>query len=639
MLQTYVFWASLFLPGFVVIRAFAPAELERGLLSAVALGYAGSFCVLSPFALLCYLLHLPVGVMSCAVAACVALALFWLLHSGGRGSLVRLGACEPSLPWVLLSALLVLDARVGGWLDGDATYHVGRIRDLLDHGFSNRDIYLAKPYFAYAYHTNLVHALYAVATQLTRSDLLPVWFASLPWAKLVIAGGHYHLAHVLFQKRWAAWLVALGVLVARAGETYSVYPNLLAVGWLLPLLLAFGFAAHEPDADRTRTLLGIGLGSVLLGEVHSLYIAFACIALLPLLLLRAVVLRAQRKPARFFALCIVCLLAGAPFAWIARYGGQPSDKQLRAALADSPTLPALPTLPSREPSRDKSDKPKSPALQAGGGHLEKQLAKRADDRRALPLASAGGATFLLLGLASLGFCLLRPEPFRPRMLALSAAAVSLLVIPFEPSLCALLMAHGFPGFGVARMVTLSSSLLFVAIGGALAALVERLTSRTALHNTVIALSTLAATQLLGHAPRSFAEHLHNAFEDETQRHSLLDQHRARRALLKAYVPAGTTVLTTLRDARYLVMLHDVHVIAADRGHARIPDLDVRQKSVELMTAARLDWPLRAELLRHYRARFVVYRDKHASRFSWTRAHGEYLGQAGGLHLVRLREDF
>jgi hypothetical protein len=32
---------------------------------------------------------------------------------------------------------------------------------------------------------------------------------------------------------------------------------------------------------------------------------------------------------------------------------------------------------------------------------------------------------------------------------------------------------------------------------------------------------------------------------------------------------------------------------------------------------------------------LIYRDKYKKRFAWAVEHGEHLGQAGGLHLVRL----
>jgi hypothetical protein len=659
MLETCAFWALLWLPGFALVRALAPAELERGLLSAVALGYAASFTLLMPVSLLCYALALPAWVMSAATALCITLGLVAWLRKQAWHTLVQLFRRESPLALLLLVALLVLAGRAGGWLDGDATFHLGRIRDLLDHGFSNHDIYLEQPYFAYAYHTNLLHAVYAAAVQLTRADPLVVWYASLPWAKLVIAGGHYHLAHVLCRKPWAAWLVAIAVSVMCAGETYAIYPNLLAVGWLLPLVLAIGFEAHEVDAgvgngardDASKraplaTLLkrvdgrvaGLVLGCMLLVQVHALYWVFALLALAPLLLVHALlVLRRSPHRARLLASCLVALLAGAPWAWVARYGGQPSPAQTAAALAAARALPVVPQ-PEKSSAADTSTSAaanEGVAQQGGGGHLEKQLVRGPDGRRALPLSSAGGLALLIGGLLALAVALWRPVPLQPRMLALAAALLPCLALPLVPALCELPVALGLPDFGVARLITIADSLLVVAIAAALAPLLDRLRPSWLVHNAALAAAILAASVLPGHAPRTFREYFVDTLADEAHRHSQLDLQRARRALLDAYVPAGETVLATLRDARYVVMLRDLRVIAVDRGHGLVPDITQRRSHVELMTQARLPWPMRVQFLQHYRVHYVIYRDKHHARFAWAREHGKTLGRAGGWQLVRV----
>jgi hypothetical protein len=640
MLATCAFWALLLLPGLAVVQRFAPAELERGLLSAVALGYAASFLLLSPCSVLCYVCELPVWVFSATVAASVVLGALAL----GRASVLRaLGrAFAPDLgPAALLLAVhLVMAARLGGWLDGDATYHVGRIRDLLDHGMNNRDIYLAEPHFSPAYHTNLLHALYAAATQLGTRDPLLVWFASLPWAKLVIAAGHYHLAHVVLRKRWAAWLVVLGVCASRAGETYSLYPNLIAVGWLAPTLLGAAFGALEPTAERGRSMLYVALGSFLLAEVHALYWAIACVALGPLFALHSVHSILARRAegsnggsrARFFGLCALALLAGAPFSLVGRFGGRPSEQQEQAAKAAV-------TLPFASPESSKPLTGKSAELhpddeRAAGGHLEKELERRADGRLGLRVADAGGASFLLLGFGALAGCVLWRGAAREPMLALGSAAVMLAAIPLQPSL-ATLASLAMPQFGVARMITLASSLLLVAIGGLLANVVDRFAGSTGVRLAVTALATAAATQLPAQAPRSFSAHVQSVLAGPGERLQLLNEHWARRELLRAHVPAGERILATLREGRYAVMLHDVHVVAADRGDGQVPSIAVLRRHVIVMTEARTPWPERAALLQHYGLRFVLYRDKHVSRFRWALQHGRLLGAAGGLQLAQL----
>jgi hypothetical protein len=637
MLATYLFWALLLLPGLALLERFAKAELERGLLSAVALGYLASFALLSPFSVACYALHLPVSVFSAAVTAAELLGLTWLARPARLRALGRAFAPDLGVGALVLLALLIASARVGGWLDGDATYHLARVRDLLDHRMSNHDIYLDAPYFSYAYHTNLVHALYASATQLGAHDPLLVWYASLPWAKLVLAAGHYHLAHVLLRMRWAAWLLALGVLAARAGETYTLYPNLLAVSWLAPVMLAVAFRAHEADAEHGRCLGLLAIASFVASEVHALYWAIACVALVPWLAVCALrLLRADRARAGFLALCGLMLLCGAPFALYARFGGQPSVEQTSAGLAevelDLPEAEASPQ-PSVQPTQQpKARRSKDPAL---GGHLEKQLERSADGKLWLPVQAAGGWAFVLLGAGAVCLLVFWPVRFAPGWLALAAAAVSLCALPLLPPACALAVKL-LPDFGVARMITLGSSLLLAGMAAVLAHAVEHNVPRAWARAAVSSLAVAAATQLPAQAPRSFAAHVHAVLADERARHELLDQHRARRALLRAHLPRGTALLATLREARYAVMLHDVRVVAADRGHGHVPGLEQRRRQVERMTEPSTPWPVRSELLRHYDLRFLLFRDKQAGRFRWASRSGTLIGQAGGLQLYRLR---
>ena len=68
---------------------------------------------------------------------------------------------------------------MGSHLGGDAFVHVGRIRFLLDNGFSNWDpCYNFDVPFPF-YHTNLLHAVLASCAQLTGSDAVTVWVVSL----------------------------------------------------------------------------------------------------------------------------------------------------------------------------------------------------------------------------------------------------------------------------------------------------------------------------------------------------------------------------------------------------------------------------------------------------------------------------
>lgn len=634
MLATLLFWALLLLPGFALVRRWAPRELDRGLLSAVALGYAATFVLLSPWSLFCYVLRLPAWVFSAAVALAIVAGAIAVARARPWRSWRAPPRVDVVLGLLVVFVQLVLAARLGSWLDGDATYHVGRVRDLLDHGFSNRDFFTAQDYWNHAYPLNLMHAVAAACVQLTGQEQLLAWSASLPWAQLVIAAGHYHLAHVLFGRSVAGWLAATIVVVLRAPETYAIYPNLLAVGWLAPLVLACGFAAHARATDSRATLLAIGLFAFVLGQVHAVYWGFCVLALAPLLSLRLVhALRRDRARASWFALCLVALLAGAPFAGLSRFAG-PTRAEMQVVPTELLVPFHLPPKPSA-PRQVRAPRADTPALAAGGGHLEKQLEQRTDGRLALPIEHAGGTVFLVLGALALALCLRAPGLSRAPIVALAAAAVTLLAIPLTPALAGFLVSHAIPAFAIARTVTLAGSLAIVAIAGALALLIERLPRPQPTFAAALLLCAAAATQVLGHAPRAYGEHVRMAFAAEAERHALLLENRTRQRLLRAHVPRGERVAATLRDGRYAVMLHDLRVLSVDRGHSRQPYVSRRRYHVELMTQRKTPWVLRRELLWHHRIRFALYRDKHEKQFAWAREHGTLLGRAGGWQLVKL----
>jgi hypothetical protein len=636
-LAASVFWALLLLPGLAALRRWAPGELERGAPSAVALGYAASFALLSPWSLACYALRLPAWVFSTCVGAAIVAAAAVLIRARAWRGLARRPDAIAIAGGAVLFAQLALAGRVGGWLDGDATYHLGRVRDLIDHGFSNRDFYVALESHNPTYAFNLMHALYASAVQLTQQDMLELWFASLPWAQLLIACGHYHLAQVVFGSRLAGWIAAVAIAVLRAPETYALYPNLLSVGCFAPLLLAQLFdSGGAGDRPRARAI-SVALLALVVGQTHALYFGFAALAAAPWLLGRLALDlgRRRRAPARASALCLCALLAGAPFAIAANYNPAPTRALLEADRAAA-AIPYEPPPPAREsgPRSHADQRADTPELQAGGGHLEKQL-DRHGEGWVMPVERAGGALFIALGLAALALCAVRMPARRAAIVGLGVAALILLAIPLEPTLCTLFSRSGLPPFAVARMVTLAASLLVVAQSGAVALLLQGLRVPAAAHALAVLIAAAAATRAVGHAPRSYAEHVRQALSPAGEREALLRQHRAWRGLLRAHVAPGSVVLASQRDGRYLVMLHDVRIVAVDRGHAKLPGLPRRRDHVELMTAGKTAPSLRAQLLRHHGIGWVAYRSKYEKRFRWTASQGRVVGRSAELALVQL----
>ena len=201
------FWLALLLPGYVLVRYFWEDDLRSGLLGTVGLSYLAVFALLSPISILCYLLHVPLGAFSVACSVTMLAGALEITRRGWWRDIVKLFAVSISVELLIVVADMVMGARVGALIAGDAVVHLARIRFLLDHGFNNCDPFVAGRYFFPIYHTNLHHALYAACSQLTGIHHVSVWYASLTWAKVLIATGSYYVAWSVFDRRWVAWVV------------------------------------------------------------------------------------------------------------------------------------------------------------------------------------------------------------------------------------------------------------------------------------------------------------------------------------------------------------------------------------------------------------------------------------------------
>jgi hypothetical protein len=633
-IATLVCSLLLWFPGHALLGRLGAHEPAAGVLGALGRGYAASLLLLSPLSLACYALHAPLWVFSAGLALLVLWGL--VVCARDRASLSGLGVAFERWEWcglALLAAHLVLAARVGGWLDGDATFHVGRMRWLIEHGFSNRDIYTRDDFFQHVYHSNLLYPLYASFAQLTGQGFLDSWFQLLPLAKLTSFAAHGYLGYRLASRRWVGWATAVLAEAARAPETYTLYPNGMAVGFLLPLALAVGVGAPLGTGGGRQSALELGALSLLLGQVHGLYALYAGLCVGSALALRMALGSAAVR--RALVPCVLALAAASPFLLVSRYAFIP------AAPADAQWL-ATPALPPKAPARAKANTENpalTPALAHGGGNLEKQLEARSDGSYVMPPLRMGGAVPLLVGLLALGACLAFDGARRLDWLALSAPVTLLGVTLLVPALCTLAVRLLQEPFAVARLSTVLNTALFAACAGALGLLLERAPRAAWLSALGLVGCALLGSQLLGHAPRSFGEHWRAALTGQSEARAQLVEHGLRRRFLASHVPPGSSVLTTPRLARYVAMVFDARVVAADRSQTHVPGLDRLRHEASLMTAKKTAPALRNALLAKHRIRWVAYRDKDRAAHAWAEALGRHLGQAGALHLVDLGERF
>jgi hypothetical protein len=634
---TSIFWALFCLPGYAFVRRLWAPPRDAGVLYTLAFSCVASLLMLSPISLLCYLLSAPLYVFSAACAALSVIALGWLARSGAQRELWAQLRAEPPLAWLLLACLLWLQARSGGWLEGDAQFHLARMRVLLEHGFTNRDIYLADDHFQAIYHSNLLYPLYASLAQLTRQSYLQSWFYTEAWAKLLVAAGHYVFAYALTRQRFAAYLFALCAITANAGETYALYPNTLCVGFLLPMLLGIGFAFAARENLGLRAVSQLAALDFLLAQIHALYAVYAALLLAPVLIMALLLQRTWRMRA-LLALALASLAAAAPFVWVSAYATR-TESALETAPDDDDASHATPEPAPAPPAGIALTDPhlvESDALAAGGGHLEKVMDAIDDEHVVFNPRRMGGWGFVGAGfLALLGALLVRRGQRLGFVIVLVVALLTAAVLFSVTGASAALRLLRAP-FVVARLSTVLTMLLFFGITASLAALPSALGRFRAWGEALVMLGVVAlASQLLGHAPVRFADHVRAALEPFALRHAQLEQLEVRRQLLAERVPSGAIVLTTPRFARQLVMLRDCYVLAADRGHTGLRGISKRRRDLVVMNAANTAWPTRARLISGYDLHLVTFEHRWARRYRWAFEHGRLRGSAAGLDVIEL----
>jgi hypothetical protein len=636
-------------PGASAIgRVAAPKRMfgwpfGSSVLSRLAYAYAGSLLLASPFSLLCYATHAPLWCFSAALCLLFALGAFGLAQHARQQQRWRRPRLDALVPCLCLLALLWLQGRVGGWLDGlhgDVTVYVARMRVFLEHGFTNRDTYLPEYRFQHVYHNNLLLAVYASASQLTGLPEIESWFHTEVWAKLCVAAGHAVLGERLTGRRYAGIMLALAVLTLTAAETYALYPNALSVGYLLPMLLAHGFA--PPGARRFMPAASAWLAALtwILGQVHAAYAVYGVLLLGPWFGLWAVIgwLRPWARPARLSAcLALLCLTTASPFLLVSAFGER--DPQPLRFAPEGVAAPIPPPARTRAGVTSVTAPHPNRAADALGGHLEAALEPLADLKVVFMPERIGGWPFLLTGFtcSALAIALYRARRTPLIAAALACAWISciLFVIPVATLAASLLQG----AFVVARLSTVLTSLILAAGTAILVWPIARLQRGQGLAVSALSILVCAgAAALPAHAPESFQAHVKRALAPAADRFAQIEKLSGRRDALRASIPAGSTVLATAYFARQVVMLCDCYVLAADRGHSHVLGIDERRRDLAFLNDANSDWPTRARLMRFYGIDIVVFERRWRQRYAWTYQHGERLGGDAGIEVVRVKLD-
>lgn len=607
MYTSLLFWLALSLPGYVIVRHLFRDDLESGLLGTIGLSYLAIFGLLTPVSIGCYLFGAPVWVFTSACVLAILAAPIELSRRKWWGGMFRLllaGVCVETL---LVLTDMILSARVGSFFIGDARVHLSRIRFLLDHGFSNLDPFCSEPYFYPIYHTNILHALYAAATQISGGDHLTVWFASLPWGKLVGASGVYYMVWSIFGRKWPAWIAALCVLSHQAPVTFMVYPNKLAPFWLAPYMVGFAVQACRAETSP-RTWIKLAAGALVLGQVHGLYAIYAAGMVLPVigavLLFRLV----RRRPGRralaacFFAVCLAL-----PFPAISKLKAKPTGSTGRLVQAADTSGRYL-------------------HFDNGWLMLNPKNGIGPADLWTVPVFF-GGIIIAMLG---------RRRREAGVMLAIGCVGAAVFYIP---PLCAFAMSMVQRDWILSRF-TFSLSLFYLAFApGALAFAIESRTKHWWVRSLLSLMIFAAIFPLRSKKPFDWRTYLQTASAPERDRLASLRRYQSIASFLKQQIPPGLTVFCYPAHGVDLVMSHDLYLVASTSSSIGVLDLPARKMDViEVINPATL-WPRRNELLDKYGIEYFVFYDGNPPP-AWAAGHLKQVGRplrvGAGYFLVMRR---
>ena len=597
-----ILWVALAIPGYALVRRLIPEEMKSGFFGVLAVSYLGTFTLLAPISILCYLLRAPVMAISVAMVALIVMGAGYLSWRRGWGALVKSVRPVLVLPLLIIAVNMVMSARSGSLLTGDTRTHVSRVRFIVDHGITNEEPYVGKGYFFPPYHTNLLHAVLAGIVRLTGADALSVWFVSRAWALLVTFCGMYYLGFALFDKQWIAAAAALFYLAAQAPVPFLIYPNKIAPFWLLPMMGAFAVEVFR-SGFSWRTPAKLAAGSFVLGQVHGLYAIFAGVLVAPaLVVVLAARLRSRPRESKLVMACLLALLGGAPFVLIAKFSMN------RAGAPEASWIERDETVVHRYYHFDNGWK----MLQPG-------------DPSRYQLLALG----VLCGLAS---------DRRKQAAVVIAGVGAAATIAFVPPVCTLALKVFGPPHTVYRLLGLIQTVTFVLAPGAVAYLAAAFFKRWWQQTLAGAVVFFGGMNLATGSNDSWRAYWASATADRATRHRALNDLQKRAAFFEEHIPRGAVVLTHERTAMDLVMLHDCHVVIHLRLTQGITDAAQREEDYAALVAPETPQDVRKQLLKKYDVEYFLVDGYLQSTWQWARPYmGEYW-QIPGYLLIKLKLD-
>jgi len=629
MYVSLLFWLALAPPGYVIVRLLYKEDLDCGLFGTLGLSYLAVFGLLSPISIACYVLGLPVFVLSAACILAIVAAPIIISRRGWWREVGKLILTGLTLEFLVVAIDMAMGARAGAHLSGDAYAHLARIRFILNHGMSNLDPYVTAECFYPTYHTNLLHAMLAACSQLTRLDPISVWFASLVWVKLVIASGVYYLAWTVFGRRWPAWIAAMFLIGERGLSPLMIYPNQLSPTWLFPFAVAFAVQACRGTCTW-RTGLKLGVASLVLGQIHGLYALFAAIALLPTLLVAAALrLRSGWRRAVWPAVCLPAVMIGLAFPAISRSMSPSFQAGLRADAAAEQHAADNGASPKKNLKKHKAY-----TYSDDGSMVVKQGWGWADCR-----IKAEGRKWIQYhrhALIVAGLCIALIGRRRWYAVPLAGVVATIVVVLYWAPICTFLVAQFRQPWILVRMAALLKVLVYaIGLPAIVYCLEQRLRVRWWMKSIVnIAIVLVVSTQYCRQKkPFTWKTHYDKATASADVRFrgplSMLRLHD----FLEQNLPAGETVLTDANYGMVLASIYDCRLVVAARASDGVPDRRQRLRDLKTLLHNATPWPQRSALLQKYEIKYFVPTTRDST---WAQQHMRQVRSLKGtLNLYRL----
>lgn len=588
-----LFWLTLALPGYAALRHFDREQLKSGLLGTLGLSYLATFALLLPISTLCYVLRLPTAVFGGACLVLIIAGAIEIIRNRWWREVGTLAVAALGVELLIVVVDLLWGARVGGLFMGDPYLHLARIRQLLDHGFSDDDPFVAGEHFFSIYHANLLHALYAACAWITRIDHLGVWHASLPFAKLLVAGGCYYLAWCIFGRQWVAWVAALFFLGLHGPMTNLIFPNRIAPFFVTPILIGLAIQFCCGSCTR-RHVIAFGAGLLVLGQIHGMYAVFAVGLLGPALAVVAAFKLIRRHRDRWPQIaCLAALLLALP----------------------SPLVTRLTSVASTAPSATK--KPAESRFEYVK-RIDRNFIQFDNGETMLhPLrgfgAHGGVAHCLLGGGVIAALCTARRR---------QAGLVSVVVLTgaatlYTPPVCSAVLAV----IGDRWIVNRLEFILFLGLAALAPATVAYLLERKLRFRPLRAILAIGAVCAgipfgMGGHSHTWSDYLERGRQTKAQRRAELAELRRLRAFFRTHIPPGETVLVKGLQGMQVVMLHDCHVVAPQRGSIGVRQIVQRLRHQNEMLAPTTSPKRRWELIQRYGIRYYMPREV----APWARGH-------------------